>query len=106
MALQYGMSAYEFWHEDKKLFDAYRKAYYTRLSEQSWLNGLYFNVALNNLAGNIFKKKGEKAFEYPDKPVDILKQNEKKVITPTNVEENFRQLMYSNSNWLKNRNKT
>ena len=103
MALQYGMSTYEFWHEDKKLFNAYRKAYYNRLSENSWLNGLYVNLALTNLAGNIFKKKGDKALEYPDSPIDILKQNSKK-ITQTNVEENFRELMMRNTNWLKSRN--
>lgn len=103
MALQYGMSTHEFWHEDKKLFNAYRKAYYNRLSEQSWLNGLYVDLALNNLASNIFKKKGEKALEYPNNPIDILKQNEKK-ITPTNVEQNFRELMIKNTNWLKSRN--
>lgn len=103
MALQYGMSTYEFWHEDKKLFLAYRKAYYNRLSEQSWLNGLYVNVALNNLAANISKKKGEKPLDYPNSPIDILKQNEKK-ITPSNVEENFRELMMNNTNWLKSRN--
>ena len=60
------------------------------------------NVALNNLAGNIFKKKGEKAFEYPDKPIDLFDKKDKK-ITPTNVEEEFRKLMFENSNWLKRR---
>ena len=103
MALQYGMSTYEFWHEDKKLFNTYRKAYYNRLSEQSWLNGLYVNMALNNLAGNIFKKKESKPLEYPDSPIDILKQDKKKT-TPINIEENFRELMMNNTNWLKSRN--
>ena len=96
------MSIHEFWHEDKRLYDAYRKAYYNRMSEQSWLNGLYVNIAINNLAGNIFKKKGEKAFEYPEEPANIFGNNTKK-ITPTNVEEEFRKLMFENSNWLKRR---
>lgn len=98
------MSVHEFWHEDKRLYDAYQKAFYNKLSEQSWLSGLYVNVALNNLAGNIFKKKGEKAFEYPDKPIDLLSKKRKE-ITPTNVEEEFRKLMFENSNWLKRRKK-
>ena len=102
LALQYGMSMHEFWHEDKQLFKTYRKAYYNRLSEQCWLSGLYVDMALNNLAGNIFKEKGQKPLEYPNQPIDILKQNEKK-ITQDNVEENFRQLMINNTNWLKSR---
>lgn len=105
MALQYGMSVHEFWHEDKRLFNAYRKAYYNRLSEQSWLNGLYIDLALNNLAFNIFRKKEEVPLEYPNNPIDILKQHEKKT-TPTNVEENFRELMIKNTSWLKSRNNT
>lgn len=103
MALQYGMSTYEFWHEDKKLFNAYRKAYYNHISEQSWLNGLYVNLAITNLVGNIFKKKGEQTLEYPESPIDVFKKHEEK-ITPDNVEQNFRELMMRNSNWLKSRN--
>lgn len=102
-ALKYGMSTHEFWHEDKKLYQAYQKAYYSRLSETSWLNGLYVNVALNNLAGNIFKKKGSKAYEYPDKPIDIIGKYENRV-TKANMEGKFRQLMSNSTDWLKTRN--
>lgn len=105
MAIQYGMSAHEFWHEDKQLFNSYRRAYYTRLSEESWVNGLYFDIALNNLAGNICRKKGEKELKYPNEPLELFKENEKK-ITPTNVEQNFRELMMRSTNWLKSRNNT
>lgn len=101
-ALQYGMSVDEFWHKDKRLFNAYQKAYYRGLHETSWLNGLYFNVALNNLAGNIFAKKGAKALEYPNKPYDPFEKPPEK-ITSENLEEKFRELMFNNSNWLKDR---
>ena len=104
LALQYGLSAEEFWHKDKRLFGAYQRAYYTRLHEQSWLNGLYVNVALCNLAGNIFAKKGAKALEYPNKPYNPFEKKPEK-ITNENLEEKFRELMFNNSNWLKNRHK-
>lgn len=98
------MSVAEFWHQDKRLYNAYQKAYYTNLHESSWLSGLYVNVALNNLAGNIFAKKGAKALEYPDKPFNPFEKKHEKV-TSENLEEKFRELMSNNTNWLKDRNK-
>ena len=92
----------EFWNREKKLFDAYQKAYYTGLHEKSWLDGLYINVALCNLAGNIFAKKGAKALEYPQKPFNPFEKKREK-ITEENLEEKFRELMFNNSNWLKER---
>lgn len=102
LALQYGMSVEEFWHKDKKLYNAYQKAYYIGLHEKSWLDGFYFNVALCNLAGNIFRKKGTKALEYPDKPLNPFDKKPDRV-TKENLEEKFRELMSNSSNWLKER---
>lgn len=104
LALQYGMSVEDFWHKDKRLFNAYQKSYYTGLHEKSWLDGLYFNVALCNLAGNIFAKKGAKALEYPQKPYNPFEKKPEK-ITKENLEDKFRELMFNNSNWLKERHK-
>lgn len=102
LALQYGMSVEEFWHKDKRLYDAYQKAYYRRTYEQSWCIGNYVNIAINNLAGNIFAKKGAKALEYPEMPHDPFEKKPEK-ITKENIEEKFRELMFNNSNWLKER---
>ena len=96
------MSVDDFWHKEKKLFNAYQKAYYTHLYEKSWLDGLYVNIAINNLAGNIFSKKGAKALEYPQKPFNPFEKRPEK-ITNENIEEKFRELMFNNSNWLKER---
>lgn len=104
-ALKYGMSTHEFWHEDKKLYKAYQRSYYSRLSETSWLNGMYVNVALNTLAGNILKKKGGKTYEYPNEPIDIIGKYENRV-TKDNMEGKFRQLMSNSTDWLKTRNKS
>lgn len=102
LALQYGMSVDDFWHKDKRLFDAYQKAYYTRQYETAWVNGLYVNIALCNLASNIFAKKGAKALEYPQKPYNPFEKKAEPV-TKDNIEEKFRELMFNNSNWLKDR---
>lgn len=94
------MSIDDFWHKDKRLFDAYQKAYYTGLYEKCWVQGLYFDISLNNLARNILAKKGSKPLQYPDKPFNPFTDKKPKV-TKENLEENFRQLMADNSNWLK-----
>lgn len=88
MALQYGMCTDEFWHDDKRLFEVYQKAYYRRLYENAWLSGLYVNIAVQNTAGNIFAKKGEKPLEYPSEPFDPFKK--KKIITKENIESEYR----------------
>lgn len=64
-----------FWHDDKRLFEVYQKAYYRRIYEEAWLNGLYVNIAVQNTAGNMFAKKGAKPLEYPKEPFDPFKKS-------------------------------
>ena len=99
MALQYGMCTDEFWHEDKRLFEVYQKAYYRRLYENAWINGLYVNIAVQNTAGNILAKKGAKPLEYPHEPFDPFKQ--KKVITKENLEGEFRDLQKNQNDFIR-----
>ena len=47
-------------------------------------------------------KKGTKALQYPDKPFNPFEKKPEK-ITEENLEEKFRELMFNNSNWLKDR---
>lgn len=106
LALQYGMSTQEFWYEDKYLFYAYQKAYYARSYQQSWLNGVYVNLALRDF-GNLFlnfKGKDNKELHYPEKP---LNQYEYKAepMTEQEIEDRSQELMNAQSNWLKNRYK-
>lgn len=97
-ALQYGMTTEEFWHNDKRLFWAYEKAYYRRQYETAWLNGLYIDVALNTLVRNVFAKKGSKPLKYPDKPVDPFEK--KVVLSESEKEKQFRDSI-KKLDWLK-----
>lgn len=93
------MSWEEFWHKDKRLFEVCQKSYYQNLYETAWLNGLYFNIALQNTAGNMFAKKGAKPLEYPNEPFDPFKQ--KKVITSENLESEYRDLQKNQSDFIR-----
>lgn len=73
-ALQYGMTVEQFWHDDADLIIAYHKAYYRRLHTEAHAQGFYGFVALSTALGNAFRKKGEKAREYPRKPEDPFKE--------------------------------
>ena len=99
MALQYGMCTDEFWHGDKRLFEAYQKAYYRRLYENAWINGLYVNIAVQNTAGNMFAKKGSKPLEYPHEPFDPF--NQKQAITNDNLEGEFRNLQKNQNDFIR-----
>lgn len=98
-AIQYGMSPDEFWHEDKRLFDAYQKAYVRKSHETAWLNGLYVNVAIQNTVANIFAKKGSKPHEYPSAPIDPFK--EKKVYTPEKVSQEYGETLKKQNDFIR-----
>ena len=100
MALQYGMSLHEFWHEDKRLYNAYQKAHYRKLHETAWLNGLYVNIAVQNTAGNMFSKKGEKPREYPKMPFDPFKKEQETVAGDT-LEEKHRNLLKNQNDFIR-----
>ena len=70
-ALVYGMTEAEFWTMNPKRIRPYKKAYEMKLKEkdeESWLQGLYFHQALLASVGNMFRGKGAKPYQYPDKP--------------------------------------
>lgn len=63
------MTIEQFWYDDIELFYVYQKAYINRIHTQAHINGLYINLALSVTFGNMFKKNGSQAFEYPKKDV-------------------------------------
>lgn len=74
--LAMGMTYRQFWDEDCRLVEAYRKAYRIRQEEQNrlaWLNGLYIYKALKStpIIVHGFAKNGTKVEPYPDKPIDF-----------------------------------
>lgn len=102
-ALKYGMTVNEFWNSNWWNYVAYEEAYIERTHEQNHIQGLYNYIALNVIVSNIFKKKGEKAVEYPQTNFyiqDKEKAENKKPrafsnITKDNLESKYReQLKY------------
>lgn len=72
--LAMGMSYAQFWEDEPKLCEAYRKAdeiRRRRMNEELWLNGIYTAEALASTVGNMFGK-GTK-HKYPTEPKPITR---------------------------------
>ena len=70
--LAMGMSYSQFWEDEPRLCEAYRKAdeiRRRRMNEELWLNGIYTAEALASTVGNMFSK-GTK-HKYPTEPKPI-----------------------------------
>lgn len=72
------MSEHDFWYREESLFLVYQKAYFKRLHNTAYINGLYFNNALSVNLYNLSRDKGKSAEEYIDKPIDVFAEIEKK----------------------------
>ena len=93
MAIEYGMSADEFWKDDPQLFVAYRTYFFNKkkrekeeLDYKCWLQGLYIhdgngklNLSLKQFIGNMFSKSpnNSKIDSYPNKPYSELEKDKK-----------------------------
>lgn len=64
-ALKYGMTKEEFWKDNIQDYFVYEEAYVERVHEQTHIQGLYNYIAIETICANLFKKKGDKASEYP-----------------------------------------
>lgn len=74
-----GMTPEEFWKGDPYLTVVYRKAWDLRkeqINEQLWLQGAYVSEAINAVAHNLTKKRGQKPATYPQKPYNLTPQTE------------------------------
>lgn len=69
LAIEYGMSIYEFWNEDIDLFYAYQKAYINKMHKQAYIQGAYVNLAFSICLSNAFKPKNSKEIPYPKEDV-------------------------------------
>lgn len=69
-----GMTYDQYWYGDpmmaRQFYEAHKLKKEMR-NELAWINGLYVLKALQATVGNIVKKKTDKPFEYPDKPIEI-----------------------------------
>lgn len=74
------MSYEQFWDGPPFLVRTYRKAFRLQqelANEQAWLQGLYVFDAVSVAMGNLFRKRGQKAEHYLDRPIDIFPLTEK-----------------------------
>lgn len=76
-----GMTYEQYWYGDPLMVRAFYKAEQLRqqrMNEEAWLIGAYTYRALDSTVGNMMRKKGAKPSEYPEKPVELVKQEETK----------------------------
>ena len=76
-----GMTYEQYWYGDPLMVRAFYKAEQLRqqrMNEQAWLIGAYTYRALDSTVGNTMRKNGAKPSEYPEKPVELVKQEETK----------------------------
>ena len=72
------MTYHQFWYEEPKLLESYQKAYYRKLHEEAHIYGYYYFIGVSTALANAFRKKGEKAQEYIQKPIEVFKKRQSK----------------------------
>jgi hypothetical protein len=100
LALQYGMTKEEFWYGDIELFSVYQKAYYIKVSYESWLFGLRNFEAYSKALSNSNRTKETDAIAIYD---DWKNPIEKTIIPKMEKEElnkKFKTEQKLQNNWL------
>lgn len=85
-----GMTYDQYWFDDPLMVRAFRKAdiiRQQRVNDEAWLYGVYVLHALDATVGNMFRKKGAKPSEYPQKPLAISDEQEVKEKKKTREEQ-------------------
>lgn len=85
-----GMTYEQYWYGDPLMVRAFYKADKLRREredETAWTNGLYVLNALNATVGNMFRKSGQEATEYPKEPFTVSKRKENNPKTETESEQ-------------------
>ena len=70
-----GMTYKEFWYKEPHMAAHYRRAYNLkrqRMSEEMWLQGLYFYDAVSVAISNALAKKGTRPKKYMEEPLRIV----------------------------------
>lgn len=84
------MSYELFWTLNPRKLKAFEKAYKLRIKDQNqlfFIQGQYTLAALAATVGNMFKKRGQKAIEYPKEPFDIFGEKHIRVYENMTEEE-------------------
>lgn len=90
------MTDEQFWHGDPTLIFDYQNAYMSDLHLIAHIQGYYDFIGLTTALGNAFRKKGQKAEEYPKKP---LYEPKKKVATK-NARQEYKAVLRNQMSWL------
>ena len=72
-----GISWSEFWEMTPANIDAHKQGFKLKKEEENafaYIQGIYVRDALACTVGNMFKKKGAKAIEYPSEPYGMYKE--------------------------------
>lgn len=75
VALMCGMTPNQFWYDEPRLLDSYIKKRQMEIDAtnyNAWLFGVYTYKAMGTIMSNAFAKKGAKAEQYFDKPIEEL----------------------------------
>lgn len=73
-ALSIGMSSKEYWDDDVDLINNYiaaEKIKQRKLNTEMWIQGLYFQSALNSVVGTMF---GKKRIDYVKEPIPLTSE--------------------------------
>lgn len=76
-ALSIGIDEKTFWTLNPRRIKPYQEAYRMRKQEENsmaYIQARYFLDALMATVGNMFKGKGQKAYEFPDKPYELFEK--------------------------------
>lgn len=96
------MTPHQFWHEDIRLLEVYRKAYERNKSYTAWQQGAYnFEAYSKAISNGNRSKQSDPVLQYNDWKDPI--QNDKPKIIKENVELEFRKQQAIQQAWLFNR---
>ena len=92
LALEYGMSEYDFWHREEGLFQIYQKAFYKRTHDMAFTFGQYFDYAIATSLSNVFRDKGQAPQKYLEKPFDVFEELENAQVPKEKKTENAKEI--------------
>mgnify|MGYP006988901208 CR=1 FL=1 len=101
-----GMTYDQFCHASVEELEAYEKLHRKAIEQKNqelWLQGLYIYNAVGVNLGNVFRKKGQKALNYLEGPLDIFEktEEEKQAIRKKEQEKITAYLKSLQQNWVK-----
>jgi hypothetical protein len=93
-AYKLGISWEDFWHMNPRIIQAIADGYAEKKKDDmqiencvAYLQGRYFMDALMATVGNMFKRRGQKPYQYPESPYDLDEQKSNGELTEEEIEK-------------------